>query len=136
MTANKATRRRLLNREFNVMALLMFLSVPVHAQELHRHHPPQDVPLHEKFYSTWFMPDKPGASCCNKADCYPTEVRFRNGHWQAKRREDGKWLWVPDSKVERNRDNPDGRNHLCAPPPAATSYPADTVFCFALGSGT
>ena len=27
------------------------------AQE-HRH-PPQDVQLHEKFYSTWYMPDNP-----------------------------------------------------------------------------
>ena len=27
------------------------------------------------------------------------------------------------------------RNHLCAPPPTATHYPADTVFCFALGAG-
>jgi hypothetical protein len=32
--------------------------------------------------------------------------------------------------------NPDGRNHLCAPPPTATAYPPDSVFCFALGGGT
>ena len=31
----------------------------------------------------------------------------------------------------RNRDNPDGRNHLCAPPPSASFV--DTVYCFALG---
>jgi hypothetical protein len=24
---------------------------------------------------------------------------------------------------------------MCAPPPSTASYPADTVFCFALGSG-
>lgn len=101
----------------------------------HRHHPVADMPLHEKFYQNWMMPDNPNKSCCNKADCYWTEVRWNNGHWQAKRREDGKWLWVPDAKVERHRDNPDGRNHLCAPPPGAVSYPPDTVFCFALGSG-
>ena len=52
----------------------------------------------------------------------------------ARRREDGKWLFIPSRKVERNRDSPDGRNHLCAPPPGAMYLP-DTVFCFALGSG-
>ena len=104
------------------------------AQEQHSH-PPQDVPIHEKFYSSWMMPDNPNKSCCNKADCYPTEARFHAGHWQARRREDGKWLFVPAAKIERNRDNPDGRNHLCAPPPGSY-HPPDTVFCFSLGGGT
>jgi hypothetical protein len=100
----------------------------------HRHHPASDIPLHEKFYSTWYMPDNPSKSCCNKADCYPTEITYRNGDIFARRREDGKWLRIPASKVEHRRDNPDGRNHMCAPPPNA-SYPDDTVFCFALGGG-
>ena len=38
-------------------------------------------------------------------------------------------------RLERNRDNPDGRSHLCAPPPGS-SYADDTVFCFSLGGGT
>jgi hypothetical protein len=59
---------------------------------------------------------------------------MQEGNIFAKRREDGKFILVPPQKVERNRDNPDGRNHLCAPPPTA-SYPPDTVFCFALGGG-
>lgn len=102
-----------------------------------RSHPPSDMPMHEQFYSTWFMPDNPRKSCCNKADCYPTEIEMRGGKIFARRREDGKFILVPASKVERNRDNPDGRNHLCAPPPSLTPlyYPADTVFCFALGGG-
>lgn len=81
------------------------------------------------------MPDNPSKSCCNKADCYPTEIRYAAGVLFARRREDGKWLRIPDAKIETRRDNPDGRNHLCAPPPNA-SYPPDTVFCFALGAGT
>lgn len=114
---------------------LLALTAPALAQDAsHRSHPAADMPLHEKFYSNWFMPDQPTKSCCNKADCYPTEVRRHNGHWQARRREDGKWLFIPPHKVEQHRDNPDGRNHLCAPPPNA-SYPPDTVFCFALGAG-
>jgi hypothetical protein len=75
------------------------------------------------------------ASCCNDADCYPTEIEYIDGSIYAKRREDGKYLLVPPEKVERNRDNPDGRNHLCAPPPNAL-HPSDTVYCFALGGAT
>jgi hypothetical protein len=103
---------------------------PSHAH----HHPPEDVPIHEKFYSTWMMPDRPTASCCNNRDCYPTEVRFRDGFWEAKRREDGAYVRVPWAKVERHRDNPDGRNHVCMPPPA--SYRSDEIFCFSLGGAT
>jgi hypothetical protein len=114
-----------------LLAALLVL-VPSFALSQHRHHPPADMPLHEKFYSTWFMPDDPNKSCCNKADCYPTEITYRDGEIFAKRREDGKWLRIPDAKLEKKRDNPDGRNHLCAPPPSA-SYPPDTVFCFTLG---
>ena len=117
------------------VVLLALVSTPIVAQERHAGHPAADVPVHEKFYSTWYMPDQPNKSCCNKADCYPTEVKFQNGQWFAQRREDGKFIPVPWSKVERNRDNPDGRNHVCMPPPSATSYQPNTVFCFALGGG-
>ena len=99
------------------------------------HHPPQDQLLHEKFYSTWHMPDHPWIGCCNDADCYPTEIKYVDGNIYAKRREDGKYIPVPAEKVERNADNPDGRNHLCSPPPNGLP-PADTVFCFALGGAT
>jgi hypothetical protein len=128
-------------RNLLVWGFLYFLLVlPVQAQEGEgharlSHHPPQDQFLHEKFYSTWHMPDHPWASCCNDADCYPTEIKYVDGNVYAKRREDGKYILVPPEKVERNRDNPDGRNHLCAPPPDA-SHASDTVFCFALGGAT
>ena len=100
-----------------------------------RHHPPQDQLLHERFYSTWRRPDNPSLSCCNNADCYPTEIKYVDGKIYAKRREDGKYILIPSQQVERNRDNPDGRNHLCAPPPNV-SYRSDTVYCFALGGAT
>jgi hypothetical protein len=115
------------------------LASAVKAQEAepdaaHRHHPPQDQAVHERFYSTWHMPDHPALSCCNNADCYPTEIQFVDGKIYARRREDGKYVLIPAEKVERNRDNPDGRNHLCAPPPSHS--PTDTVYCFALGGAT
>jgi len=122
---------------------ICLLAIPAPAQEAfigddghaERHHPPQDQALHEKFYSTWRMPDNPAVSCCNNADCYPTDIKYIDGRLYAKRREDGKFIFVPPQKVERNRDNPDGRNHLCAPPPNVYS-PTDTVYCFALGGAT
>jgi hypothetical protein len=117
------------------VVLLALLSSAAAAQERHAGHPPRDQAIHEKFYATWFMPDQPHKSCCNKADCYPTEVKIENGQVFAQRREDGKFIPIPANKVERNRDNPDGRNHVCMPPPTAKSYPPDTVFCFSLGSG-
>jgi hypothetical protein len=130
----------LLRNLFLRSCLCCSLVMRAEAQDGHDHaglskHPPQDQFLHKKFYSTWRMPDKPSASCCNDADCYPTEIKYVDGNIYAKRREDGQYIRVPPEKVERNRDNPDGRNHLCAPPPSAFR-PSDTVFCFALGGAT
>jgi hypothetical protein len=119
-----------------LILLLALLASPAVAQERHAGHPLQDMPIHEKFYATWYMPDQPSKSCCNKADCYPTEAKFENGRWYAQRREDGKFIPIPPKKVEHNRDNPDGRNHVCMPPPTAQSYPPDTIFCFSVGGGT
>jgi hypothetical protein len=90
------------------------------ADHVARHHPPQDQLLHEKFYSTSHMPDHPFVSCCNQADCYPTEIEeieYVDVNIYAKRREDGKYIPIPAEKVEQNSDNPDGRNHLYAPTP-------------------
>lgn len=122
-----------------VIALPFPLMTGVGADEVgqdatHRHHPLQDRLLHDEFYSSWRMPDNPVLSCCNSADCYPTEMHYVDGKVYARRREDGKYILIPAQKVERNRDNPDGRNHLCAPPPSASLV--DAVFCFALGGAT
>ena len=128
-----------------LVGFICMLAIPAPAQEAllpngearhaERHHRPQDQALHEKFYSTWRMPDNPAVSCCNDADCYPTEIKYLDGRLYARRREDGKFILVPAQKVERNRDNPDGRNHLCAPPPNVYA-PSDIVYCFALGGAT
>lgn len=127
-----ARSARIATHALALVAVLIIRASNAIAQE--HQHPPADVPIHEKFYSTWFMPDQPTKSCCNKSDCYPTEVRISGGRIQAKRREDGKWLTIPEAKIERNRDNPDGRNHLCAPMPQP-AFSDDTVFCFTLGTG-
>jgi hypothetical protein len=130
-----------LNRSCKLVCSMILLgsTATVQAQEtrqgaVHGQHPPQDQALHERFYSTWHMPDNPGLSCCNSADCYPTDIKYVDGQIYARRREDGRYILIPPQKVERNRDNPDGRNHLCAPPPALS--PLDSVYCFALGGAT
>lgn len=115
------------------MCFLALLALPLQARAQMHHHEGAS-PEVDKFYSTWMKPDAPGQSCCNKIDCYATQVMFRDGRLYGQRREDGKWLLIPASKVEMNRDNPDGNNHLCAPPPD-TSY-GDSIFYFSLGSGT
>ena len=120
-----------MRRAYLAASLVLVVST---AAAQHRH-PPEDQALHEKFYSTWYMPDNPNSSCCNDADCYPTEIKNVGGNIYARRREDGKYIPIPPQKVERNRDNPDGRNHLCAPPPNSFHL-ADAVFCFSLGGGT
>jgi hypothetical protein len=88
-----------------------------------------------RFYAGWMRPDRPNISCCDRKDCYATEARFVNGQWQALRREDGKWLTIPESKIERNREMPDARAHLCAPPPQSESLYENGVICFGSGAG-
>jgi hypothetical protein len=119
------------------MTFASLLALAGAAQAQHNHsthfHPPQDALIHEQFYSTWMMPDNPKRSCCNKLDCYPTEIRYSAGTLFAKRREDGQFIYVPEQKIERHRDNPDGRNHVCMPPPNHSQ--AGSVFCFIFGNG-
>ena len=128
-------RRLLIRGAIRLLAVLAQAQESSHSQGAEHRHPPQDQLLHEMFYSKWHMPDNPSVSCCNKADCYPTEIKFVDGEIYAKRREDAKYILVPSQKVERNRDNPDGRNHICAPPPNVF-HPSDTVYCFSLGGST
>lgn len=99
------------------------------ARSQNHHHPAADAQLHEQFYSNWMMPDNPTVSCCSLRDCYPTFARLYQGKWFARIRETGEFVEVPASKVEHNRDSPDGRNHLCA-------NPQGLVFCFKPGGGT
>ena len=121
-----------------VAAISLIVAAPAlgthaRAQERHAGHPAADMPIHEKFYSTWYMPDNPAKSCCNKQDCCPTEIKYVGTTLFARRREDGQWIVVPAQKIERHRDNPDGRNHVCMPPPNHSK--AGSVFCFSRGGG-
>src|SRR5712671_6140274 len=74
-------------------------------------------------------------SCCNSQDCYPTNIVLKEGKWWAQRREDLKWIMVPDGKLEHNqadpRESPDHQSHACISPPIGGDY----LFCAVLGSG-
>lgn len=73
------------------------------------------TPVHD-IYTNWKMPGT-NTSCCGEYDCYPTQAVFKDGAWWALRREDQKWLRVPESSII-NETPADGKAHLCAPPPA------------------
>ena len=99
-------------------------------------HPPQDQALHDKFYSTWRMPQPRDGngnrvnSCCSNTDCYSTTFKRVGGTWFAQQRENGKWIVIPEQRLEQNqpdpRESPDGRGHLCA-------NSNGTVYCAVLG---
>ena len=92
-------------------------------------HPSEDEAIHEKFYSNWYMPDNPARSCCSNYDCYPTEAQYDGRYWWVVSKWTGARLYIPTSKIELNRDNPDGRNHVCVNPHN------DEVLCFIVGGG-
>jgi hypothetical protein len=56
-----------------VVFTLAGLLFPAARSSAQHQHPPQDEPIHEKFYSTWM---------------HPTEARNEGGLWFAQRRED------------------------------------------------
>jgi hypothetical protein len=103
------------------------------------HHPPQDQAIHERFYSTWMMPDNRTMSCCHNKDCSPAESRFENGHWIARKvGDDGDWIAVPPRKIEHDRESPDGRSHLCSRRVWINNRGDQqlAVFCFISGAGS
>jgi hypothetical protein len=110
---------------------LLLMTTPVLAQ-----HRTQDMPIHELFYETWMMPDNRKMSCCHKQDCQPAASKFENGQWWARWEDMPKDQWwpIPASKVEKDRDTPDGRSHMCGRKGGGFA-PQFTVYCFIPGGG-
>jgi hypothetical protein len=124
---------------FGGAALLYWLLYAASGQELHQHTHDGEV---GHFYQTWMRPgyDARGFltghrqhSCCNEKDCYSTSFKLVGGTWFTQRREDGEWMPIPVRILEENqpdpRDSPDGRGHVCMPPPDKGN------FCAVLGKG-
>ena len=111
-----------------ISGILILAVGPAIAQE--GHHPPRDQAIHERFYSTWMMPNNRNVSCCHNEDCSPAEARLENGNWIARKVGEGDWTYVPPWKIEYDRDSPDGRSHLCGRHFIRNGIDELTVFCF------
>lgn len=122
---------------FIVIGLLLSSVFGVRGQE--HEHPPEHMPLHDRFYSTWMKPGARNESCCNKQDCFPTVVRIRGTFCEAYRPlgfgtgNVSEWVKFDCQKLEENqpdgREAPDGQSHACL------SRYSDTVYCAVRGSG-
>jgi hypothetical protein len=119
-----------------IAAWLFALAAWRQALSQEHHHPPQDAAMHDRFYSSWLIPNggqQRKSSCCDRKDCYRTQGKFHAGQWWALRREDQNWVLLPNNKLEHNqpdpRESPDGQTHVCMSPP-----PTSTIYCAVLGS--
>ena len=81
---------------------------------------------HENFYSKLVRKDTK-TSCCNLADCRPTESRMVGDHYEVK--VDGDWLPVPKEAIQ-NVTAPDGGTHVCAPRQSGRNK--GTIYCVVL----
>jgi hypothetical protein len=106
-----------------LFAALISLPLPIAAEEGDHGHG-HDA-WHAEFYSKLMRPDTK-TSCCNLADCRPTEIRSVGDHYEVKK--DGRWIRVPTDKIVKVTA-PDGGAHICAPPSASASWGPDDVFC-------
>lgn len=103
---------------------------PAFAQD-HNGHQPEHQSLHSRFYSTWMRPDNRNISCCHDKDCAPAQSKLVNGQWHARNSDAEPWLEIPESRIERERDSPDGQSHLCKTGALGNSY----VYCFLPAAG-
>jgi hypothetical protein len=78
-------------------------------------------------YMDWKQPGTE-ISCCHDRDCYDTESRFEHGQWYALRREDRRWIAIPEKAVLKDGATPDGKAHLCAPAPITEDD--SRIYCF------
>jgi hypothetical protein len=113
-----------------LLGVLLGIPAPVAAQE--GQHGQGHDKWHAEFYSKLMRPDTK-TSCCNLADCRPTEVRTAGDHYEVKK--DGRWITVPPDKIVKVAA-PDGGAHICAPPSYGTSWEPDFVFCIVMPQET
>jgi hypothetical protein len=90
------------------------------------HHGAGHDTWHENFYSKLIRKDTK-TSCCNLADCRPTESRMVGDHYEVKVDDD--WLPVPKEAIQ-NITAPDGGTHVCAPRQSGRNK--GTIYCVVL----
>lgn len=115
---------------------MILVAVASCAKAQEHKHPAQDADIHHKFYSTWQMPDNRNVSCCHDEDCFPSQSKFSDGSWYARKSDDDEWIKIPKNKIEQDRDSPDGRSHLCGRKYTFMGAGQNfTVFCFLPAAG-
>lgn len=93
-----------------IVLLILAAVLPAKAQEQRGH---THVGAIGQFYQSWMRPDNRAISCCHDKDCAPAQSKLVNGSWHARNSDDEDWVEVPASRIERDRDSPDGQSHLC-----------------------
>lgn len=78
---------------------------------------------HGEFYQGLVTPDTL-VSCCNLADCRPTQGREKGDHYEVEI--NGAWVAVLPRKIVK-KSAPDGGFHVCAP--AAFDGLPEHVYC-------
>ena len=108
-----------------VARLLACFAMPLTATAHDGRHGHDHDKWHADFYSKLMRPDTQ-TSCCNLADCRPTEIRTVAEHYEVLK--DDRWIRVPSDKIVKITA-PDGGAHICAPPSDSTLWQPDDVFC-------
>lgn len=100
-------------------------------------HLPEQMAMHNAFYKNWMMPDNRAVSCCHDEDCDAAEAYQKDGTWYARKvsESDKEFSQVPASKIETERDSPDGRSHICGRRYNGFAGPGMSVFCFLPAAG-
>lgn len=111
-----------------VVIMLILFMTPVRAQEMGGHTHAGAV---GQFYQSWMQPDNRAMSCCHDKDCAPAQSKLVNGTWYSRHSDDEEWIEIPARKIERERDSPDGRSHLCK----FKAFHGAYVYCFLPAAG-
>jgi hypothetical protein len=118
-----------------ILVMILFLTLLAPAVAPAEEHDHGKLGAAGEFYAKWQMPNGGNpriSSCCNKNDCYATTIKQVAGVWVGRQREPGRWIVIPDGKLEENlpdeRKTPDGQSHMCA-------NPNGVLYCAVRGDG-
>src|SRR5262245_25508861 len=129
-TAPRAFMRLLLLAASSALFPLSARADDAHPNGQHGHGHAQ---WHDGFYKNLTVPGSK-TSCCNLADCRPTQIRTNGDHYEIMK--DGRWIKVDPEKIVKT-EAPDGGAHICAPDVhdmrPATRDP-DMVYCIVMPS--
>ena len=100
-------------------------TVPADDQNQDGRHGHGHAQWHDGFYQKLMVPGTK-TSCCNLADCRPTQIRAHGDHYEIMK--DGRWIRVDPSKIVKTLA-PDGGAHICAPETYGARFDPDYVFC-------